>query len=57
LHTPGNILGNFQKLPLQLGWVGSQQNANLSKRVGKVRRSFYKCSYLQEIPIFSEIYT
>ena len=28
-------LGSFHKLPLQLGWVGSQQNANLSKlRVG-----------------------
>ena len=40
-------LGAFHKLRLQLGWVGSQQNANLCKL--RVRRSFWKCLRLQKI--------
>ena len=46
-------LGSSHKLRLQLGWVGSQQNANLCKlRVRRVRGSFWKCLPLQKISFF-----
>ena len=43
-------LGAFHKLRLQLGWVGSQQNANQCKL--RVRRSFWKCLRLQKSYFF-----
>ena len=40
----------FHKLRLQLGWVGSQQNANQCKL--RVCRSLWKCLRLQKILLF-----